>query len=415
MKEYKGMRIFQPNEHKKLARILKGWMQAATARGFQQYKTSVLDPIELYEGKTSEEIMREQTYRFTDRGGREVVLRPEITPGVSSMVVEMQNKRTLQTPLKVFTIGSVFRYENPQKGRKREHIQYNVDIFGEPAAWAEAEVIEVAFAAIEDIGLKKSDFEVRINDRSAMKTVLTDLGIKEEKMPEVLRLLDRREKMDESAFNDELGTLLDIDRSANTIDNELQKTPERVDEVINLLPKDISAEYDPKIIRGFDYYTGIVFEIFAKDKNRASRSITGGGRYDNLIETYGGTPLPAVGFGMGDVTLADCMQELDIKTDSEEMTTVVLCTTAKDMVKKAYAIGEKWRSGAKEHFTVSFIGFVPKKKLTDIYKRHEERARFVVSLDENNTLHARMLAKQETVESNDHNFIAYHLYKTYSI
>ena len=120
----KGMRVFSPQEHEKLAQVLRGWTDAAVAYGFRQYKTSVLESADIYTDKTSEEIMSEQTYQFTDRGGRDVLLRPEITPGVSTMTVDLQKKRMFKTPFKVFSIGSVFRYENTQKGRSREHIQF---------------------------------------------------------------------------------------------------------------------------------------------------------------------------------------------------------------------------------------------------------------------------------------------------
>ena len=319
----KGMRVFTPDEHTKLAQVLHGWVDAAVLCGFRQYKTSVLESADIYTDKTSEEIMREQTYRFTDRGGRDVLLRPEITPGVSTMVVDLQKKRAFKPPFKIFSIGSVFRYENTQKGRSREHIQYNVDIFGSDAVWADAEVITVAFTALEKIGFQVKDFVVRLNDRATMEQVLTNFGLSENALQEVMRLLDKKGKMNRKEFAEHLSA---YDITDVALDDALREIPERVREVMELLPDTISAEYDPNIVRGFDYYTGIVFEIYAKDQKIAPRSVAGGGRYDTLIASYGGNPLPAIGFGMGDVVLLDCLEAYNLKT-SEAGIVIALCVT----------------------------------------------------------------------------------------
>ena len=318
----KGMRVFPPKEHEKLSQVLAGWVGASTAYGFLQYKTSVLESVDIYLDKTSDEIMREQTYRFTDRGGRDVLLRPEITPGVSNMVVELQKNRAFHSPLKVFSIGSVFRYENTQKGRSREHIQLNVDIFGDDSAWTDAEVIAVAFGSLEKMGFQKSDFIVYLNDRSSMEERLSELGLPEKSLREMLRLLDKRDKISEKEFADELSS---YNITVTALDDALNETPKRVREIMTLLPSDIPTEYNPKIVRGFDYYTGMVFEIYAKEKKIASRSVTGGGRYDTLIESYGGDPLPAVGFGMGDVVVLDCLEAIQDQLIATEQSNGAVC------------------------------------------------------------------------------------------
>ena len=370
----KGMRVFPPYEHEPLAQILHGWSDAAHAYGFQQYKTSVLESLDLYADKTSEEIMQEQTYQFTDRGGRDVLLRPEITPGVSAMIVDLQNKRMLKTPCKVFSIGSVFRYENPQKGRTREHIQFNVDLFGDSDIWADAEVIEVAFAALESIGFARDDFIVRLNNRRSVEQALTELGLQNEVLREVMRLLDKRDKMEAGEFNDRL--------SAHTIttvalDDALREAPKQVRDVIDLLPN-VTAEYDPNIIRGFDYYTDTVFEIYTRNDTIASRSVAGGGRYDNLIESYGGTPLSAVGFGMGDVVLMDCMEALKLET-KRTTPAVALCVTEERDVPK----GVRAAADLRARLPVSFIGVVPQKKMSDVYKHQEQvGAQYVVGIED---------------------------------
>lgn len=367
------MRVFPPEAHRKLTHVLDGWVNAARLYGFLQYKTPLIDPMDLYTDKTSEEIMREQTYHFTDRGNRSVVLRPEITPGACSLVLGLQRNRVLRSPFKGFTIGSVFRYENTQKGRSREHIQFNADIFGEREPWADAEVIAVIFAALANIGFRKNDFTVRINDRRAVTSALTDLGVPRESLPQVLRLLDRREKQDSGVFETELRKYAAV--SVNAMDDVLRNVPDSVTRVMNLLPEDIPAVYDPGIIRGFDYYTGIVFEVFTTDRSVAPRSVAGGGRYDTLIESYGGSPFPAVGFGMGDVVLLDCLDAFSVPVPQSEISLVIYTTTDSD---EAYR-----RSGdVRKRLPASFIGLVSEKKVSEVYKRGEaEGARYAVGID----------------------------------
>ncbi len=402
MKEYKGMRTVTPREHKQLTRILNGWIAAGEAYGFQQYKTPILDPAELYEDKTSEEIVREQTYRFTDRAGRDVILRPEITPGVSRMMVDLQKHRVIRSPYKVFSIGSVFRYEKPQHGRTREHIQFNVDIFGESSAWAESEVIEIACDSLKRIGFRCEDFVVRLNDRHAVEKTLIDVGISGNMLPDVLRLFDRRKKMAVATFSREMKKITNI--SLDTIDKAMLHPTQRVQEVVNLLPEGIAAEYDPSVIRGFDYYTGIIFEIFTKDKKIASRSVAGGGRYDRLIESYGGSPLPAVGFGMGDIVLADCLEKIGSE-DALPTTPVIVCATSEHATAYAQNLCRIMRSDFVDrktdtHFPVSFIGTVPEKKLTDRYKRCEkDGVQYVIAADEQGNISARILASRKTKKS----------------
>ena len=382
------MRVFPPQEHEKLAQVLRGWADAAMAYGFRQYKTSVLESVDIYADKTSEEIMSEQTYRFTDRGGRDVLLRPEITPGVSTMTTDLQKKRGFKTPFKVFSIGSVFRYENTQKGRSREHIQFNVDLFGDETAWADAEVIAVAFAAMERMGFQKEDFVVRLNDRAALESTLLNLGLSKQSLRDALRLLDKREKMTQKEFAEHLSV---YDITTVALDDALREMPESVRKVMELLPGTVSAEYDPKIIRGFDYYTGMVFEIYAKDPNIASRSVAGGGRYDTLIESYGGDPLPAVGFGMGDVVLLDCLEAYGL-TVLLSSAVAVLYVSDEQSVSK----GVQAAAVLRQHMSVSFIGIVLEKKTADTYKHYEQiGTQYVIGFLEG-SFTVRVLATRET-------------------
>ena len=186
------------------------------------------------------------------------------------MIAEIQH--TLRIPFKAFSIGSVFRYERTQRGRSREHIQYNVDIFGESSAWADAEVIEVAFDALKKMGFQYTDFEVRLNDRAFMEEQLRAGGVPQEQLPALFRILDRREKMSEQEFHTQVNAI-----TPQPLENILtdQSTSKRVTQVLSLLPKEITARPDPHIIRGFDYYTGIVFEIFSLHDAATKRSVAG--------------------------------------------------------------------------------------------------------------------------------------------
>ena len=410
MKEYKGMRTFTPRDHRRLNRIITSWKDAAAAHGFQEYRTPLLDPEELYAGKTSDEIMNEQVYAFTDRGDRKVVLRPEITPGVSAMIVGMQENRTLRTPQKVFTVGSVFRYEKPQKGRTREHLQFNADIFGTGEAWAEAEVIELIFDSLERMGCPHDRCEVRLNDRAAAEKTLTENGVRERDMPKVFRLLDKRGKLEPAVFEKELAAVSGLPEKSDFYKNFgkaapdftiLGKEPARVREVRDLLPKTIPARYDPSVVRGFDYYTGTVFEVFVKD-DKNGRSVAGGGRYDKLIETYGGRPLPAVGFGMGDVVLADLLEK-SAEPPSDTVATVV-CALTEEHRDEAYRMSrelreELARKGRGRHFPVSFVGVIPEKKLGDAYRRYDtdDGMLYGMYIDEKGTRHLKDFESRETV------------------
>ena len=394
MRPYKGMRTFPPTKHGQLARILGAWKECAQRYGFEQYKTPVLDPIEIYQGKTSEEIISEQTYNFTDRGGRSVLLRPEITPGLCSMVVDMQKEGVLRNPTKLFSIGSVFRYEKPQRGRTREHIQFNADIFGDNGVWAESEVITVACDILTSLGMSPESFTVHISDRDHVHKTLKVLGV--ENVLEVMRLLDRRKKMSQSTFSNELRK--NTSTPINEIDEALKETPTRVKEVLKLIPKGINAQYDPSIVRGFDYYTGIVFEIFAQNKNTPSRSLVGGGRYDTLISSYGGKQLPAVGFGMGDVTISDCIFESEEDSNYSLQTTLALVALHEDAVPHAIATAQTLR----KKYDVSFIGTCPEKKQIALFKRLEKNGfRFVVVVNGKQDFMIRNLETRTTKASRD--------------
>lgn len=321
---YKGVRDFYPEDMSVQKKIFKIWRDVVEKYGYEEYGASVLEPADLYKAKSGEEIVTKQTYTFTDRGEREVTLRPEMTPTVARMVAA--KRRELAFPLRWYSIPNLFRYEQPQRGRLREHWQLNVDIFGVESLQAEIEVIQIAYNITLGYGLKDTDFEIRINNRKVMNYVTKDVfGLSDEDAQKVSKLIDRKEKLapDQYEFGvkeilgDKASKFITLLNSQNfeEFTTNLQQTKEEheglkeIKEVIAGLEKlgITNARFDQTLMRGFDYYTGIVFEIF--DKNPANRrSVFGGGRYDDLLSLFGGDKVPAVGFGAGDVVAQDLIE-----------------------------------------------------------------------------------------------------------
>ena len=264
--------------------------------GYVEYAASILEPSDLYKAKgaDNEEMVSEQTYTFTDRGDREVTLRPEMTPTVARMVAG--RRRDLGFPLRWYSIPNCFRYERPQRGRLREFWQVNVDIFGSNSLAADAEIIGIAYGLMIAYGARESDFQIKVGSRQAINSIAKENNLSEDKTKSFFRLLDRRAKISEVDFDLELKKL-GINKSL--------LSPQNVPEDIAKMIADFADSgitnivYAPDVVRGFAYYTGIVFEVFDThpDNNRA---VMGGGRYDNLTSLFDDEPLPGVGFAMGD-------------------------------------------------------------------------------------------------------------------
>ncbi len=310
---YKGVRDFYPEDLAVQNYIFSVWKKVAEQYGYQEYSASVLEPAELYRAKSGEEIVNEQTYTFIDRGEREVTIRPEMTPTVARMVAH--KRRELSFPLRWFSIPNLFRYEKPQRGRLREHWQLNVDIFGVQSAQAEVEVIALASDILHEFGMKSNDFEIRINDRTLMKDFSHAL----------CKLIDKKDKMSREAFVAAAAELTDQNVEAMLEDikpsEAVQKTLAGLD-ALGIT----NVRFDSSLMRGFDYYTGVVFEVFDRHpENR--RSLFGGGRYDELLSLFGNDKVAAFGFGMGDVTMRDVLETYNLlpqKTLSADIYIAVL-------------------------------------------------------------------------------------------
>ncbi len=302
---YKGVRDFYPEDMAVQNHIFSIWKRVAHEFGYEEYAASILEPAELYRSKGSDEIVNEQMFTFTDRGGREVALRPEMTPSLARMIAA--KRKSLKFPLRWFTIANCFRYERPQRGRKREHWQLNCDVMGIAGIEAEVEIIELAYKIMRAFGAKDEDFEIRINSRKTIAEVFGPIKKNEIQWPEVYRFLDRRPKL--SPEEQEAGNKKHFTRPFSDDDaKKIHENPSLAKIKQELGKKGVNnVVLDSSLMRGFEYYTDTVFEVFDTHPDNR-RSLFGGGRYDNLLEIFGVEPVPTVGFGMGDVTMRDFLE-----------------------------------------------------------------------------------------------------------
>ena len=340
---YKGVRDFYPEDQAIQSYIFSKMQKVAKSFGYNEYGASVLEPAELYQAKSGEEIVNEQTYTFTDRGDRQVTLRPEMTPTIARMVAA--RKQELAFPLRWYSIPNLFRYEKPQRGRVREHWQLNVDIFGVSNTEAEIEIISMSSAIMRESGLKDADFEIRINSRKVINYILDDLMSLDEAVAyKVSKLIDKKDKISKEDFENAIKDLIpDKGQEFLTLINsknfeefaaklpQNQEVIEKIDEIREVMARleklgITNVVFDQALMRGFDYYTGIVFEVFDKHPEN-NRSIFGGGRYDDLLAIFGGDKVPAFGFGMGDVMIRNVLETYKLlptyKPEAEDRKSVV--------------------------------------------------------------------------------------------
>lgn len=325
-KPYRGTRDFFPTEKRIQDYMFKLMQETAEQFGYEPYDGPLLEEVELYKAKSGEELINDQIYSFTDRGDRFVAIRPEMTPTLARMVASI-HKETPK-PIRWYAIPNLMRYEKPQKGRLREHWQFNCDIFGAPEDMGELEILQVAVSLLKRFGAKKNDFEILLNDRSVVDlTFSTLMNLDKETAYKLYKIVDRFKKVPRDAF-DKMVNELDLSGDARCIFFEylaltnfgelcefLKKHQqlELADRIENLkhhmeeLFLSDFVVYDPTIVRGLDYYTGIVFEIFDKHPDNR-RAICGGGSYANLLKIFNEDPLPGTGFGLGDVTLRDFLE-----------------------------------------------------------------------------------------------------------
>ena len=321
-----GFRDFPPEELALRSHVQAAWRRVSRRYGFMEYDGPPLEPLDLYVEKSGQEIVG-QLYNFTDKGGREVALRPEMTPSLARILGD--RSRGMSKPIRWFSMPQLFRYERQQRGRLREHFQWNVDIVGEDDVAADAEVLAVAIDGLRELGLGPDDFRARVSDRRLLREVLLAVGVEEERLPVAFGIIDKIERMphekaratllkDAKLGSAETDGLLELLAAADltavrdrfgdrdAVGLELERVRQYTD-ALAAMGLGGFVEVDLRIVRGLAYYTGIVFELF--DRKGQLRAICGGGRYDRLLELVGGEPLPAVGFGMGDVVLGELLAE----------------------------------------------------------------------------------------------------------
>lgn len=333
---YPGTRDFYPLEME-----FRNWMfekqkEICIKYGYKEYSAPLLEYTDLYRTKSSEEIVNEQLYTFIDRGNREVSIRPEMTPTLARMIANRDNQYIL--PLRWFSIANFMRYERPGKGRLREFYQLNVDLIGINNSFADAEILSIAIDLLKSYGANEDNFLLRYSHKELLNLWMNSSD--KEKIRQIGRILDKKEKITENEFISELEKIctnqeidkifkfLNLKLNSNNFNLDIPKdNQEKIEqilvrlketiELLNNIHKSNCFHFDPSIVRGFDYYTGIIFEIY--DKNPSNkRAIFGGGRYDNLIRQFSKESVPAIGFGMGDVTLEEFLKNHNLMPEQKK-------------------------------------------------------------------------------------------------
>ena len=332
----KGTRDFYPAQLRFRNWLFNTWRKSAQQAGFEEYDACVLEHEALYIRKAGDEISQ-QLYNFEDNSARKLSLRPEMTPSLARMI--LQKQRSLNYPVRWFSIPQCFRYERMTRGRKREHYQWNLDIIGEPTILAELEIISTLIRSLKELGLNSQDFRIFINDRRILNAMLDQLKVPQDLQNSVLVILDKRDKLHVDVLRSELSNqglsynqatqlihfleLPDFEAVAGQLEN--QDVLNELKNILDQFQKMGSGAYlqfDISIVRGLSYYTGTVFEVNTPTKS--SRAISGGGRYDSLLSNFGGPPIPAVGFGFGDVVILEILEEIKKLPDLKQELDLVI-------------------------------------------------------------------------------------------
>jgi histidyl-tRNA synthetase len=386
---YKGCRDLFPKEKRIQEYLFNTFSEIAKLYGFESYDGPLLEPIELYLAKSGQELINEQIYSFVDRGDRKVAIRPEMTPTLARMIAQVH--RELPRPIRWFSIPNLMRYERPQKGRLREHWQFNCDIFGLESPYGEFEIFQLIIDVFKRFGANRSHFAIQFNSRELLEQVAHNyLKLSSEQTYAFYKLIDRSKKISAQEFSTELATYIDGDVSkAKFLENYfalncVDKLKEflqqhslncpRLESLVGLMNKNESSElkqfliYDPTIVRGLDYYTGIVFEVFNlhPDHNRA---LCGGGAYDNLLGIFNEQPLGGIGFGLGDVTLKDFLECHNLLPDFTKSKTQVLIASMDESTKDLVSlVSQKLRA---QNISCDVLYGVQKTKKIFSYSEHK--------------------------------------------
>jgi histidyl-tRNA synthetase len=339
---YKGTRDFFPEQMRLRNYIFSKMAEVSELFAYEPYDGPMIEELDLYRAKSGEELINDQVYNFVDRGDREVAIRPEMTPTVARMVAQIH--REVAKPLRWYAIPNLMRYEKPQKGRLREFWQYNADIFGAPEGLGELEGLQLAVGILKSFGANENNFEILINDRKMVDTIFTEvLKLEPDAAAALYKIVDRSKKVPADKTKEDAKKILITDEKTDFFTSYLALT--NVADLSNLIVKYNSVsiaemgiqdnplyklslriheaglspyiKYDPTIVRGLDYYTGLVFEIFDKHPDNR-RAIAGGGAFANLLAIFGEQPLAGIGFGMGEVPLTDFLKAHGLLPDTSK-------------------------------------------------------------------------------------------------
>tara|TARA_Y100000588_G_scaffold393423_2_gene509356 strand:+ start:1262 stop:2533 length:1272 start_codon:yes stop_codon:yes gene_type:complete len=346
----KGTRDFYPEDWAYQRWLSGKLLEVGRLFGYEEYEGPILEPIELYLEKTSEEIVGQQTFTLTDRDGKSLVMRPELTPTLARMVAAKEGQ--LEFPVRWQSYGRFFRYERPQRGRGRAFFQWNLDLLGLESALADAEVIHVACEVFKALDLSPDLVEIRLNDRQGLESFIVDeIGIPPARIGDVLGLIDRRDKMGSQKF---VAALTDSglpSSQSGELDDALTRHQRIVSPWLDQMMGHLAdrgvedfIKLDLTIVRGFDYYTSTVFEAWAKTDLR--RALFGGGRYDNLTRQVGGKrEIPGIGFALGDMAIAELLKEVDrMPAESGPPTRLFVSVFSDDLLTASSALAVKSRT-----------------------------------------------------------------------
>ncbi len=363
-----GFRDFYPPSFAERAHIFAVWRRVASRYGFVEYDGPPLEPLELYTKKSGAEIV-DQLYTFVDKGGRDVAMRPEMTPTVARMVAAQAN--SLRKPVRWFSIPQLFRYERPGRGRLREHFQLNADIFGDGGPSTDAELLALVIDMLREFGLTRDDVRVQVSDRRLLDALLRSMGNPDTRIPEIYAVLDKFDRQPRAlsvekltgagCSNEQVEVLLSlVEASKDELTDRLIPLLQRDGDSANCymamqstfgmvtsLIGDLAERWiqlDLTIVRGLAYYTGLVFEVF--DAKGELRAVCGGGRYDGLLNALGGVDMPAAGFGWGDVVLGELLRDRGLLPSAPQAPEFwVAASDGTDMNAVQRVVGSLRRSG----------------------------------------------------------------------
>ena len=358
---YKGTRDYYPADKRVQNYIFNVWREVAERFGYEEYGAPLLEPIDLYAAKSGQEIVNEQTYQFTDRGGRNVAIRPEMTPSISRMVAGQRQE--LGYPARLYSIAQFMRYERPQHGREREFWQLNLDMFGVDGAVADAEIIIISDAIMRSFGATNKMYTIRINNRRLINFMMADyLGLDVIQSELMIKLMDRKHKITPEQFDEQARDIFAPEQQATGMSriqvllsaSSMAELPpelrdsEPVREVAQLFTQlheagVTAAKFDISLMRGFDYYTGMVFEVFDESPEN-NRSMFGGGRYDGLVGLFGVEPIATVGMAPGATTTENFLQAHGLMPKFESTTDVYMIVLGENTLRGAQKVASALRA-----------------------------------------------------------------------